>query len=109
WRLGRRFERGPMKIDFAAWFKVAVPIFLIEGFGFLLTNSDVVVVGLYLPPDQVAIYFAAAKTMALVQFVYFAVKAAAGPRFSAMMAENDQEALARFAGTTVRWSFWPSL
>ena len=38
-----------------------------------------VVVGLYLPPDQVGIYFAAAKTMALVQFVFFAVKAGATP------------------------------
>lgn len=109
WRLRRRFESGPVTIDFMAWFRVALPIFLIEGFGFLLTNSDVVVVGFYLPPDQVAIYFAAAKTMALVQFVFFAVKAAAAPRFSAMMAERDLRALAAFAGTTARWSFWPSL
>jgi len=108
-RLRRRFVAGPLKIDFLAWFRVALPIFLIEGFSFLLTNSDVVVVGLYLEPDQVAIYFAAAKTMALVQFVYFAVKAGAAPRFSAMMADNDRRALAVFAGQTVRWSFWPSL
>ena len=108
-RLRRKFEHGPLKIDFLAWFRVAIPIFLIEGFGFLLTNSDVVVVGLYLPPDQVGIYFAAAKTMALMQFVYFAVKAAAGPRLSAMMAEGDMIALAGFAGTTSRWTFWPSL
>lgn len=109
WRLRKRYIAGPRKIDFLVWFRVALPIFLIEGFGFLLTNSDVVVVGLYLEPDQVAIYFAAAKTMALVQFVYFAVKAAAAPRFSAMMADNDRRALAAFAGTTARWSFWPSL
>lgn len=109
WRMNRRYEPGPRKIDFFAWFRVAIPIFLIEGFGFLLTNSDVVVVGFYLEPDQVAIYFAAAKTMALVQFVYFAVKAAAAPRFSAMMDESDLRPLAAFAGQTARWSFWPSL
>ncbi|MHA7971508.1 lipopolysaccharide biosynthesis protein [Rhizobium sp. CAU 1783] len=108
-RLQKRFVDGPRRIDFLAWFKVALPIFLIEGFGFLLTNSDVVVVGLYLDPDQVGIYFAAAKTMALVQFVFFAVKAAAAPRFSAMMAEDDMRPLAAFAGKTARWSFWPSL
>lgn len=108
-RLQKRFVAGPRKIDFLAWFKVALPIFLIEGFGFLLTNSDVVVVGLYLDPDQVAIYFAAAKTMALVQFVYFAVKAAAAPRFSSMVAAHDLRHLAAFAGQTTRWSFWPSL
>ncbi len=37
-----------------------------------------------------------------------AVKAAAAPRFSGMIADNDRRALATFAGETVRWSFWPS-
>ncbi|MDI7864268.1 lipopolysaccharide biosynthesis protein [Rhizobiaceae bacterium n13] len=109
WRLRRNLVAGPRRIDFLVWFNVALPIFLIEGFGFLLTNSDVVVVGLYLDPQEVAVYFAAAKTITLVQFVYFSVKAAAAPQFSAMMAEGDMQALARFAGETVRWSFWPSL
>lgn len=105
----RRYDRGERRLDFAAWFKVALPIFFIEGFGFLLTNSDVIVVGIYLPPDQVGVYFAAAKTMALVQFVFFAVKAAATPRFSSLIAEDDRQGLAAFAGTAARWSFWPSL
>lgn len=108
-RLLSRYDRGDRKVDFARWFKVALPIFFIEGFGFLLTNSDVIVVGLYLPPDQVAVYFAAAKTMALMQFVFFAVKAGATPRFSTLMAEGNSQGLAGFAGTAARWSFWPSL
>lgn len=109
WRLKNKFPKGTRQIDFLVWFRVAVPIFFIEGFLFLLTNSDVVVVGLYLPPDQVGIYFAAAKTMAMVQFVYFAVKAAAGPRFSALMNADDIKPLAAFAGKMARWCFWPSL
>lgn len=108
-RLSKRYVKGPRKLEFALWIKAALPIFLIEGFGFLLTNSDVIVVGLYLDPESVAIYFAAAKTMALVHFVFFSVKAAAAPRFSALFAAGDRVALARFAGETVRWSFWPSL
>jgi len=108
-RLKNKFSRGSRRIEFLTWFRVAVPIFFIEGFLFLLTNSDVVVVGLYLPPDQVGIYFAAAKTMALVQFVYFAVKAAAGPRFSALMNGDDLKPLAIFAGKMAGWCFWPSL
>ncbi|MBB4955720.1 O-antigen/teichoic acid export membrane protein [Agrobacterium vitis] len=109
WRLKNRFASGPRRIEFVLWLRVAVPIFLIEGFLFLLTNSDVVIVGFYLPPDQVGIYFAAAKTMAMVQFVYFAVKAAAGPRFSALMTVDDIKPLATFAGKMARWCFWPSL
>ncbi len=108
-KMKNKFARGERKIEFLTWFRVAVPIFFIEGFLFLLTNSDVVVVGFYLPPDQVGIYFAAAKTMALVQFVYFAVKAAAGPRFSALMNAHDLKPLGSFAGKMAGWCFWPSL
>lgn len=109
WRLSKRYVAGPRKLEFSLWIRAALPIFVIEGFGFLLTNSDVIVVGLYLDPESVAIYFAAAKTMALVHFVFFSVKAAAAPRFSALFSAGDRLALARFAGETVRWSFWPSL
>ncbi|MCC2612209.1 lipopolysaccharide biosynthesis protein [Neorhizobium sp. Rsf11] len=108
-RLRREYGTGPGKFETAAWFRYSLPLFLVDGIGFLLTNADVVVVGLYLPPDQVGIYYAAAKTIVLVQFVYFSIKAAAGPRFSAIMAEEDMTALAAFAGQTTRWSFWPSL
>ena len=66
-------------------------------------------VGLFLSPEQVAVYFAAAKTMALVHFVQFSVKAAAGPRFSAIIAENDPAKLSAFTAEATRWSFWPAL
>jgi O-antigen/teichoic acid export membrane protein len=108
-RLRRRFEVGPARVEFGPWFRVAVPIFFIEGFIFLLTNSDTVVTGLFLAPAEVAVYFAASKTMALVQFVYFSVKAATAPHFSALFASGDRAALAKFSGQSVRWVFWPSL
>jgi O-antigen/teichoic acid export membrane protein len=108
-RLRRHYPGTQKTINFSAWFAVAFPIFLIEGVGYILTNSDVVVVGIFLEPDQVAVYFAAAKTMALVHFVYFSVKAAAGPRFSAIIAENDRAKLATFAIDSARWTFWPAL
>ncbi|MEM6464094.1 MAG: lipopolysaccharide biosynthesis protein [Pseudomonadota bacterium] len=108
-RLRKRFKRGPRKYHLAYWSKIALPIFLIEGFYFLLTNSDVVMVGLFLEPDNVATYFAAAKTMALVHFVYFAVKAGMMPRFAQLVAEKKHQELARFAALAARWTFLPSL
>jgi O-antigen/teichoic acid export membrane protein len=108
-RLRRLYGNGEMRFTPRPWLRVSLPLFLVDGIGFLLTNADVVVVGLYLPPDQVGIYYAAAKTIVLVQFVYFSIKAAAGPRFSALMAEGDMASLSAFAGQTVRWTFWPSL
>ncbi|MDE1997201.1 MAG: oligosaccharide flippase family protein, partial [Rhizobiaceae bacterium] len=42
-RLRRHFPHGAKSIQFNAWFAVAFPVFLVEGVGYLLTNSDVVV------------------------------------------------------------------
>lgn len=108
-RIGRHYPSDSRTIDFGNWFRVAVPIFFIEGFLYLLTNSDVVIVGFYLNPADVAIYFAAAKTMSLVHFVFFSVKAAASARFSTLWAAGDKDGLAHFAHQTARWSFWPSV
>ncbi|OWV71687.1 multi antimicrobial extrusion protein MatE [Rhizobium sp. R634] len=109
YRLRRHYDEGPRKVDFLCWLSVAFPIFLIEGVSFLLTNSDVVVVGIFLQPHDVAIYFAAAKTMALVHFINFSVKAASGPRFSSIIAAGDHAQLAIAATDAARWTFWPAL
>jgi O-antigen/teichoic acid export membrane protein len=108
-RLRGAYGRGALRLRPAVWLGYSLPVFLVDGIGFLLTNADVVVVGITMPPDQVAVYFAAAKTIVLVQFVAFAVKAAAAPRFAAILAGSDTSALAAFAGQTARWSFWPAL
>jgi O-antigen/teichoic acid export membrane protein len=108
-RLRRHYHEGPRKVDFLGWLSVAFPIFLIEGVSFLLTNSDVVVVGIFLEPHDVAIYFAAAKTMALVHFINFSVKAASGPRFSSIIAEGTRAELAVAAIDAAKWTFWPAL
>lgn len=108
-RLARRYRPGRISVHFRTWSTVAFPIFLIEGFYFLLTNADVVIVGIYQPPEQVAVYYAAAKTMALVHFVYFAVKTGAAPRFSGLVSSGSRGEMAAFAAQTVHWAFWPSL
>ncbi|RUX91744.1 lipopolysaccharide biosynthesis protein, partial [Mesorhizobium sp. M2A.F.Ca.ET.040.01.1.1] len=81
---------------------------LVEGFFFLLTNADVLMVGAYLPPNDVAVYFATVKTLALVHFVYFAVKAGVAQRY-AQFTHGEPDRLAAFARETVSWTFWPSL
>ncbi|MDE1156918.1 MAG: lipopolysaccharide biosynthesis protein [Neorhizobium sp.] len=108
-RLSRHYGTGARRFEIGGWFRFSLVWFLIDGIGFILTNADVIFVGLYLPPDEVAVYYAAAKTIVLVQFVYFSIKAVAGPRFAQLIAENDMAALAGFAGQAARWTFWPSL
>lgn len=100
---------GPRQILFRQWLLVSMPIFLVESFFYLLTNADVLMVGRYLPPDDVAIYYATVKTLALVHFVYFAVKTGVAQRYATIWHGGDRQAFRNFAQATVGWTFWPSL
>lgn len=107
-RTGRRVPAGSRTVHFRRWFAVSLPIFLVESFFFLLTNADVLMVGFFMQPDDVAVYFATVKTLALVHFVYFSVKAGVAHRYAAYT-HGEPEKLAAFARETVSWTFWPSL
>ncbi|MGB8817289.1 MAG: lipopolysaccharide biosynthesis protein [Rhizobiaceae bacterium] len=100
---------GPVQVNFGEWVAVSIPIFLVEGFLFLLTNADVLVVGHFLPPDQVAVYFATAKTLALVHFIYFAVKAGVSQRYAQLIHAGTRQELEDFVLSSARWTFWPSI
>ena len=107
-RVERAIGAGPRAILFRQWFWVSLPIFLVESFFFLLTNADVLLVGAFMNPEDVAVYFATVKTLALVHFVYFAVKAGVAQRYS-QFTHGQSHQLAAFARETVSWTFWPSL
>ncbi len=107
--LKEQVPSGPKSSHPAVWMAIALPIFLVEGFFNLLTNVDILLVGKFMQPEQTAIYFATVKTLALVHFVYFAVKAGAAHRFAQYKASGDQARYASFIADTVKWTFWPSL
>jgi len=69
----------------------------------------VLVLKQFRPGDEVAYYYAAAKTLALVSFIYFSVSAAVAHRFSALHAAGDRDGLSALVAGAVRWTFWPSL
>ncbi len=98
----RRFEP-------ALWVRVSAPMFLVDSFLVLLNSVDILIVGQYVEPAQVAIYFATVKTLALVHFVYYAAKVASARRFASLWHADDRPALAAFAGEVVKWTFWASL
>lgn len=91
------------------WLMVALPIFLVESFYVLLTQVDVLFVSWLTSPEDTAVYFAATKILALVHFVYFAIRATASPRFAAYNASGKIDEYRDFVQKTVRWTFWPSL
>ena len=108
-RLRTRIEPGPKRHDYRLWLATALPILMAESFYLLLAHTDILILQQFRSPEDVAVYYAAAKTLALVAFVYFSIAATTAHRFSAYHAAGDREGLALFLRQAIRWTFWPSL
>lgn len=93
----------------ALWIAISAPMFLVEGFYNLMTNVDILAVGALMEPDRAAVYFATVKTLALVHFVYFAVRAASANRFAQYHYSGDRLRMTGFIRDTLHWTFWPSI
>lgn len=95
--------------DHKAWLASSIPILLVGGFLTLLLNIDVLVLQEFRPPDEVAVYFAATKTLALISFVHFSITAAVAHKFSQYHVAGNRAQLSAFVREAIRWTFWPSL
>jgi O-antigen/teichoic acid export membrane protein len=100
---------GPRRYEFRTWITATLPLLVIAASELTLQSADILVVSRYMTPTDVAIYFAAAKTMSLIMFVHYAVGSAVGNRFAALGARGDKESLHAFARDAAHWTFWPSL
>jgi O-antigen/teichoic acid export membrane protein len=108
-KLTRAIPDGPKSYDTKVWITVSLPILLVEGFYLLLTNTDILLLQHLRTPEDVAIYYAAAKTLALIAFVHFAVSAAVAHRFSEYHVSDDKDRLKGILADSIRWTFWASL
>jgi O-antigen/teichoic acid export membrane protein len=108
-RLATRVAPGPKALTVKHWLVTSAPILLVEGFYLLLTYADILVLQQFRPPDEVAVYYAAAKTLALVSFIYYAISATSAHRFSVYHVAGDRKGLAAFVAQSIKWTFWPSL
>ena len=108
-RLRKRIEPGPKRYETKVWLATSLPMFVVEGFYLLLTYVDILALEHLRSPDEVAVYYAAARLLALVAFVYFAIANAATHKFTKYHVAGDTERLKKFFGETIRWTFWPSL
>ena len=76
----------------------------------MLMYVDMLVLKQFRTPDEIAIYYAALKTLSLVAFVYFAVSAGGVASLRGISRGRRPRAARRLpALTSMRWTFWPSL
>lgn len=91
------------------WILASLPMLLTEGLYLVLLNSDIVLLGVFVDPDKVGVYFAATRIVNLVTFIYFAVAALAVPKFSELYAKDEKGELQHFVHNIIQWIFWPTL
>ena len=91
-----RIEPGPKAHDVKLWISTALPILMAEGFYLLLTHADLLMLQQFRSPEDVAVYYAAVKTLALVAFIYFSIAATTAHRVAAYHAAGDRDGLADF-------------
>nr|WP_244314116.1 oligosaccharide flippase family protein [Roseibium denhamense] len=108
-KLAPSVPKGPRRVELKTWLLISLPMLMVDGFFQLITSADVIMVSFFEDPDAVAVYFAASKTLALVHFVYFAVRAASAHRISAFTHAGDSAGLAAYMRQATIWTFWPSV
>lgn len=108
-RLSKQIEPGDKTYDFRGWLATSLPILMVEGFYLLLSYTDVLVLQQFRASEEVGIYFAVVKTLALVSFIHYAMSATTAHRFSEYHAAGDRERLSAYVAHAIKWTFWPSL
>jgi O-antigen/teichoic acid export membrane protein len=108
-RLASHVEAGPKAYDIKGWLAVSLPILLVESFYLLLSYTDVLVLQQFRSSEEVGIYFAVVKTLALVSFIHYAISATTAHRFAEYNALGDKDRLSAYVAHAINWTFWPSL
>lgn len=103
-------EAGPGQraTDFRQWLSVSLQIFASMCFVSLFTYTDILVLNALSTPQDVAIYFAAIKTMSITSFISFAIASVVAHKFVERHVAGDRAGLERLVAGSVRWNFWAS-
>ncbi|KIZ46851.1 MULTISPECIES: lipopolysaccharide biosynthesis protein [Rhodopseudomonas] len=108
-RLKGHVEAGPKTYEFRGWLAISLPILLVEGFYLLLSYTDVLVLQQFRSAQEVGVYYAVVKTLALVSFIHYAMSASTAHRFAEYHASGDKARLSAYVAHAIKWTFWPSL
>ena len=108
-RLAAEVAPGPRHYNYSGWLATSLPILLVEGFYLLLSYVDILVLQAFRPSEEVGIYHAVVKTLALVSFIHYAMSAVTAHRFSEYHVAGDRERLSDYLMHAIKWTFWPSL
>ncbi|MCZ4271983.1 polysaccharide biosynthesis C-terminal domain-containing protein [Maritalea porphyrae] len=88
------------------WIYAAVPLVVVTGVEELLYWSDIVILGFMMPSENVSIYFAALRCMAIAGFIHYAFMMVFAREFSLANAQGDKTELQTRVHMASTWTFW---
>ncbi len=92
-----------------SWIRIGLPQLVPMLYISFLPEISVIMVGFFLPPDDVAIFSIAFRVAMLISFMIFAVDSIFRPKAALMFAEGDHEGLQKLTTQSTQLMFWPGL
>lgn len=96
----RDLAAAPPRAQTRLWLRTGLPLLLITLFAEYFPDIAIVLLGLFLPPHDVAVFNAAFRTAFLLAFAIMAIDAAMLPRASRLHATGDRAGLQHLAVRT---------
>jgi len=87
-----------------SWLRTSLPLAGVDAAEVLFFNADILILGLFLPPESVALYFAASRLAQLLAYVPYSVTAVTAQKYAALAAAGDTPALQALVRRSARLS-----
>ncbi len=108
-QFNKEFEPASPVYAIREWIGVALPLFLQGAFSIILSQTDIVMVGSILGPEDAAIYSAAIRTSTWTIFMLPTMNMVAAPMYASFYAQKDRQGLQQLVSVVALRIFWPSL
>jgi len=91
------------------WIRTALPLLFVALFTGYFPELMVILVGTYLPSDDLAIFHVCFRVAMLISFGLYAIDAFTGPEIAQLLANGDRAKLQQVVNRVTRLRFWSAL
>jgi O-antigen/teichoic acid export membrane protein len=95
--------------DTGLWFATSLPLWIVALSDVLLERIDVLLIGHFLPPENVAVFNAASRTAVLALIVQYAVIPPVSSLIAGLYARGRIDELRVLVRDVAFWTIWPSM
>ncbi len=91
------------------WIKTAIPLLFVALFTGYFPELMVIIAGIYLPSDELAIFHVCFRVAMLISFGLYAIDAFTGPEIARLLTTGKRADLERVVNRVTRLRFWSAL